>query len=63
VNNDVYLTYFLNQRRMPAPSVKRERTGHSVWSRARKALATRCPTPQQTPATRRRAPCRGLTAR
>lgn len=42
MNNDVYLEYFLSNRRMPAPTVRRERTRRrSVWSRAQKALSAR----------------------
>ena len=41
-NNDAYLEYFLSNRRMPAPAVKRERSHRrSVWSRAQKALSAR----------------------
>ncbi len=42
-NNDVYLEYFLSNRRMPAPAVKRDRSRRrsSVWSRAQKALSAR----------------------
>jgi hypothetical protein len=42
-NNDAYLEYFLSNRRMPAPAVRRERTRrrHGVWARAQKALSAR----------------------
>ena len=41
-NNDAYLEYFLSNRRMPAPAVKRDRNRRrSVWSRAQKALSAR----------------------
>ena len=41
-NNDVYLEYFLSNRRMPAPAVKRDRgRRRSVWTRAQKALSAR----------------------
>ena len=41
-NNDAYLEYFLSNRRMPAPAVRRERPRRpSVWSRAQKALSAR----------------------
>lgn len=42
-NNDAYLEYFLSNRRMPAPSVSRDRSRRraSVWSRAQKALSAR----------------------
>ena len=41
-SNDAYLEYFLNQRRMPAPAVKRDRPRRrSVWSRAQKSVSAR----------------------
>ena len=41
-NNDAYLEYFLSNRRMPAPAVRRDRPRRrSVWARAQKALAAR----------------------
>ena len=41
-NNAVYLEYFLSNRRMPAPAVKRDRPARrSVWSRAQKAFSAR----------------------
>ncbi len=40
-NNDAYLEYFLSNRRMPAPAVKRNRSRRSVWTRAQKALSAR----------------------
>ena len=42
-NNDAYLEYFLSNRRMPAPSVTRDRSRRrpSVWARAQKVLSAR----------------------
>ena len=42
-NNDAYLEYVLSNRRMPAPSVTRDRgrRRRTVWARAQKALSAR----------------------
>ena len=41
-NNDVYLEYFLSNRRMPAPAVKRDRPRRrSLWARTQKAVSAR----------------------
>ena len=41
-NNDAYLEYFLSNRRMPAPSITRDRRARrSVWTRAQKAFSAR----------------------